>query len=404
MLLSGLEDSPIVVGVSTMAERRDVVVVGGGPSGAAFAYRAASAGVDVLLLDKATFPRDKPCGDGLTPRAVRRLGELGVAEEELTRFHRIDGLRVFGPKRSVTLSWSTIERRPAHGYVAPRTELDRLLLERARAAGAEIREGHEALAPVLEERVVRGVRVRVDGREQEFGSRLLVAADGAVSRIARGGGIVRSGGRIGVAIRAVVGGSAPDDSCIEMYFTLRRRTGLLPGYGWVFPLGDGRLNVGVALLAARDSPRLKKLFATFVDSIRLRYELPSGDELVRSRALQGWQIPTAFCVWPPWRPGLLAVGDAAGVAEPLAGEGISTALRSGTAAADVAVATLADGSNDDLRAYEHRLEEFWGSYYTWGRRFMSVASRPLAMSALVSAGVRPTSVRLGYRVIGRLCA
>src|SRR5215211_6738623 len=101
-----------------MAESRDIVVVGGGPSGAAFAHRAASARADVLVLDKAVFPRDKPCGDGLTPRAVRRLGELGIGEDELSRFQQVEGLRVWGPKRSVRLSWSAIERRTAHGYVA----------------------------------------------------------------------------------------------------------------------------------------------------------------------------------------------------------------------------------------------------------------------------------------------
>jgi geranylgeranyl reductase family protein len=386
-----------------MPETRDVVVVGGGPSGAAFAHRAASAGADVVVLDKAVFPRDKPCGDGLTPRAVRRLRELGIADDDLSRFHRVDGLRVWGPKRSVTLSWSAIERRPAHGFVAPRPELDRLLLDRARAAGAEVRQGHEASAPVIEDGVVRGVRVRADDGELEIRSRLLVAADGAVSRMVRGAGLERATRRVGLAMRAVVAGRTPDDTCIDMHFALRHRGGLLPGYGWVFPLGAGRLNIGLALLRPSDNPGLKSLFLEFADAARRRYELPSNDKIVASGTIQGWQIPNGFSTWPPWRPGLVAVGDAAGVAEPLVGEGISTALRSGIAAADVAVAALAEGSNN-LGRYEERLDEFWGSYYAWGRRFMRLASRPLVMRALVGAGVRPASVRLGYRLIGRLCA
>jgi menaquinone-9 beta-reductase len=387
-----------------MAESRELVVVGGGPSGAAFAYRAASAGADVLVIDKALFPRDKPCGDGLTPRAVRRLGELGVGEDELARFQRIEGLRVWGPKRSVRLTWSAIERRPVRGYAAPRPELDQLLLERARAAGAEVRQGQEALAPVVEHDVVRGLQVRTADGETEIRSRLVVAADGAVSRIARATGMARSlSRRVGIAMRAVVEGRTADEECIDMHFTLpSRRGGLLPGYGWVFPLGRGRLNLGVALLGQTDNPGMKSLFLRFVDSIRRAYELPSNDDIVRSGAVQGWPIPTGFCAWPPWRPGALAVGDAAGVAEPLVGEGISTALRSGMVAADVAVGALARGSND-LAVYEQRLEECWGSYYAWARRFMQVASRPLLMRALVGAGVHPISVQLGYRVIGRMC-
>jgi menaquinone-9 beta-reductase len=387
-----------------MPEIRDIVVVGGGPSGAAFAYRAASAGADVLVVDKAVFPRDKPCGDGLTPRAVRRLGELGIGEAELSQFQRIDALRVWGPKRSVKLTWSAIERRPVHGYAAPRPELDQLVLERARAAGAEVRQGQEGLTPIVEQGVVRGLRVRADGGEAEIRSRLLVAADGAVSRIARHAGMARSASRrVGVAMRAIVPGRGSDETCIDMHFTLPSgRAGLLPGYGWVFPLGRGRLNIGVALLGQKHNPGVKNLFLQFADGVRSRYELPSVDEIVDSGAIQAWQIPTGFCVWPPWRPGAIAVGDAAGVAEPLVGEGISTALRSGLVAADVSMAALADGTAD-LTAYEERLEECWGSYYTWSRRFMRLASHPLIMRALVGAGVQPASVQVGYRTIGRLC-
>jgi menaquinone-9 beta-reductase len=168
-------------------QRYDLIIAGGGPAGAAAAWRAASAGARVLVCDKATFPRDKPCGDGLTPRAVRSIGELGL-EAELKRFNRIDRLRVHGAARTLDFPWPASESFPSHGYVVARTDLDELLLRHAQAAGAEVWEGTAVRAPIVEDGMVRGVIVRENGADREVRASAVVAADGASSALARGWG------------------------------------------------------------------------------------------------------------------------------------------------------------------------------------------------------------------------
>jgi flavin-dependent dehydrogenase len=130
-------------------ERHDVLVVGGGPAGAATAYWLAKAGHDVVVLEKKAYPRDKTCGDGLTPRAVHQLTEMGLAPE-LERFHRYDGLRATAGGRALELAWPPHPVFPSHGFVVKRRDLDEVVAQHAATAGATILDGHEAVAPLLE--------------------------------------------------------------------------------------------------------------------------------------------------------------------------------------------------------------------------------------------------------------
>jgi menaquinone-9 beta-reductase len=378
----------------------DLVVVGGGPGGAATAWQAASIGLRVVVLDKATFPRDKPCGDGLTPRAVQLIERMGL-RDQLERFHRVDGIRFITPRRQVEAPWPHREHGlPGHGYVVPRTELDEMLLRNAQAAGADVLDGARVLGPIIEGGVVRGVRVASNrDNTEEVRAPLTVAADGMSSPVGRAAGLVPRAGRpFAVAVRAQVEAHREDDRHLEMYMTIRPDGRMVPGYGWVFEMGDGRINIGLGYCSTyRGKLNVNELMADFLTSLPPSWKLPTVADLISSGCMRGWRLPMGFTVWPPWRPGLMAVGDAAGVVKPFTGAGISKAMQSGLLAATVAADVLSSGDPGRLRDYETVLERMWGSHYQLGRGFLALIGRPAVMAGadpLVEAVLRhpPTTL------------
>lgn len=393
----------------------DVIVVGGGPAGAAAGWRAAASGARVLICDKARFPRDKPCGDGLTPRAVRSIAELGL-ENELKRFNRVDKLRVHGAGRTLDFDWPASDSFPDHGYVIARTDLDEMLLRHAQHAGAEVWEETTVTAPVVDDGVVRGVIARRNGSEHELRAPIVIAADGATSRVARALGMVMDDRRpMGLAVRAHFEARRPasEDGVIESFLELRDADVLLPGYGWIFPMGrgsssspTGRINVGVGILSTYKGWRdvnTAHLMEAFMRSLPAAWELPDISDLRSSGQLKGWRLPMGFGVWPPWRPGLIAAGDAAGVVNPFNGEGISEAVESGVMGVDVALAALDRGGPIDLSDYERRLAEQWGSYYRLGRAFVRAIGRPAIMKTLTNVGMRiPPVMEFAFKLLANL--
>jgi geranylgeranyl reductase family protein len=362
----------------------------------------------VLVLDKATFPRDKPCGDGLTPRAVRSFESIGLGQE-LKRFHRVDGLRVFGADRMLEFGWPSSDGFPTYGYVAARTDLDDMALRHAVLAGAELREGVEARVPVVEDGIVRGVvvRDRSTGAETELRAPVVIAADGASSRIASAMGIVRRDGRpFGLAVRSHFEAARPEDDFLESYLELVDDGKLLPGYGWVFPMGEGRINVGVGILSTYRGWRdvnTAHLMRAFMRMLPSSWELPDAADLQRAGELKGWRLPMGFSVGPAWRPGVMCVGDAAGVVNPFNGEGISEAVESGIAASAVALAAVDGRGPRDLSAYERALDELWGPYYRLGRTFTRIVGRPRLMRALTTVGMRvPPVMSFAFKVLANL--
>lgn len=370
----------------------DLLVVGGGPAGAATAWRARVAGLAVVVLDKATFPRNKPCGDGITPRGVKVMTDMGLSRQ-LSRYRKIHRVRAIGRGRVVERTWpSRGDGLPNFCYVIPRTELDEFVLGHAQDAGVKVREGTEVLAPIVEAGQVRGVRARQNGREFDLRAPITVAADGMSSRVARAVSMTPAGDRdlYGISVRAECDIDRDDEPALELY-ELRHEGRLVPGYGWVFPTGPGRANVGIGYLSSYTrwrSLNMQKLFGEFLGSLPAGWRLPSVSDLVRGRDLAGWRLPLGLAAWPPWRPGLLAVGDAAGVASPFTGAGISKALQSGLIAAEEAVNALANGSPADLRSYAHNLDRVWGSQYQKGRALVRVIGRPGAMEVLLRVMMR----------------
>lgn len=376
----------------------DVVVAGGGPAGSSVAWRAASKGARVLVLDKAVFPRDKPCGDGLTPRAVKWLTEMGLADELDRRFHRVDRVRLVMTKRVIERPWPARDYGfPEHGYVAARDELDELLLQHAARAGAEIRQRSEVVDPLVDDNGTYGLRYRTDGREHEVTASVVVGADGMSSRVGRALGMAPLASRpFAIAVRAQVDTACVDEPVLMVYPELHHDGHLVPGYGWVFPMGGGRLNIGVGYVSTyRDyrSIKINDVMRQFVARLPREWGVPSIEELKRARLLRGWRLPMGLAVWPPWTPGALVAGDAAGVVKPFTGVGISKALECGVLAADSALEAIDSKVGPaDLSPYSRRLHETWGAHYRLGRGFLRVIGHPIGMKTFLWTGTHVAPV------------
>ena len=367
-----------------MAQRYDLAIAGGGPAGSAAAWQAAQTGARVVVLDKAEFPRDKPCGDGLTPRAVGYLQKMGLADE-VAKFYRVNRAKVFSPSEW-ELSFPHRPGMPDHGHVARRLELDTLLLKNAESAGAEVRQSAEVVGPIVDD------DGRVTGVTLKSGERLLadavISADGAYSPVRRALRLDSPyNSYSAIAIRAEMPVNRPDADSLDIYLKLAFQGDQLPGYGWVFPLGDGRVNIGLGYVNSYkkwQQINATQLLGEFLATLPAEWELPPIDELKKSKGLQAWRLPMGFTAWPPWRPGVLFAGDSLGAARPVSGAGISKALQSGLAAGECAIAALTNSGPDDFTNYAQRITEAWGKEYRRGRYFHKLVGKP----SIANAGLK----------------
>ncbi len=352
-----------------------------------------------MVVERKRFPREKTCGDGLTPRAVRQLEEMGLGDV-LAGHHRFDGLRSVAFGRTLELAWPDTPGFPRYGYVITRHDLDAAVAQRAENAGAVVREGTEATAPIFEEGRVVGASVTIKGHgvttasSEEIRARHVVVADGANSRFGRALGTTRDRSYpLGMAIRGYYRSPRHDEPWIESHLDLRDASGAtLPGYGWIFPLGDGRVNVGVGLLSTFKqwkSVNTSHLMDAFVAgapaSWDLRPETSCGPPT-------GGRLPMGFSVGPRSGAGWLVTGDAAGVINPFNGEGIAYAYESGRFAAEALHAAL-DGTNLGTAAsYERRLAAEYELYFKVARAFVHIIGRPALMRALVGTGMHSATL------------
>lgn len=367
----------------------DVLVIGGGPAGSATGYWLARNGQRVTVVERKTFPREKTCGDGLTPRAVHQLDEMGLAES-LTKFHRYSGLRATGAGRELELEWPSHPVYPSHGYVVRRRDLDTMVAENAEAAGAVLLQGHEAIEPVLDRGFVRGATVRAkDGTVTDVKARYVVVADGANSRFGRSLGTFRTRHwPYGTAIRTYWETPRHADPWIESALGIKDRNGNeMPGYGWIFPVGDGTINVGVGLLSTfRDfkSVNTTHLLQAYAEQIAERWEIDPGSP--QCKATSG-RIPMGGSVGPKAGPTYLVVGDAAGSVNPFNGEGIDYAYETGRMAAEVLIEALTSGDPTALQRYPKMLDDEYGEYFKVARLFAKVIGRPALMRELTRVGM-----------------
>jgi geranylgeranyl reductase family protein len=369
----------------------DVLVVGGGPSGAACAYWLAEAGHDVVLIERKHYPREKTCGDGLTPRAVRQLEDMGLATE-LSHHHRFEGLRSIAFGRTLELRWPDHPDFPSYGYVITRADLDELVARRATKAGATVLEGTEATAPIVERGLVRGAVVvnRDNGATRELRARYVVVADGANSRFGRALGTSRDRTYpLGMAIRGYFTSPRHDEPWIESHLDIRDKAGnVLPGYGWIFPLGDGRVNVGIGLLSTFNqwkAVNTSHLMDAFVDYAPASWGLSPSTSCGPPT---GGRLPMALSVGPHAGPTYLVVGDAGGSINPFNGEGIAYAYETGRLAAESVGLALSTSDGLALQTYERRLNETYALYFKVARAFVKIIGHPELMRLLVSTGMR----------------
>lgn len=389
---SGLDEQPAGPG-----RRCDVLVIGGGPSGAACSYWLASAGHDVVMVERKRYPREKTCGDGLTPRSVRQLEDMGLGEELAGAGHRYSGLRSHGFGRTLELTWPSHPDLPGYGYVITRRDLDALVAERAAKAGVTVWAGTEALEPITERGLVRGalVKAKVDGSSPvEIRARYTVVADGANSRFGRSLGTSRNRAYpLGMAIRGYWQSPRHDEPWIDSWLDIRDKAGnVLPGYGWIFPVGDGRINVGVGLLSTFN--QWKAVNTTHLLQSFAEYAPPSWDIRPETACgpATGGRLPMGLSVGPHSGPTWLVVGDAGGTINPFNGEGIAYAYESGRLAARAVDLALSTGDGTALSSFESSLHDEYDLYYRVARAFVRVIGHPEIMRVLVSTGMHSRSI------------
>ena len=303
--------------------RTEVLVVGGGPAGAAAGFWLARLGHDVTVIERKKFPREKTCGDGLTPRAVKQLDDMGLSEQ-LSQFHRYEGLRATAHGKALELKWPTHPIYPQYGYVVRRRELDMMVARNAQTAGAKLLEEHEAVAPIISKDCVRGAMVtnKVDGSTIAIHAEYVIIADGANSRFGRAIGTAREKSwPYGTAIRTYWKSPRHQEPWIESALDVKDRNGKsMPGYGWIFPVGDGTINIGSV--------------------------------------------------------------------NPFNGEGIDYAYETAHLAADVLHDALITGDASVLKRYDQMIEDEYGQYFKVARLFARIIGRPVLMRELSRVGIQ----------------
>jgi geranylgeranyl reductase family protein len=373
-----------------------VVVVGAGPAGAAAAYFLASSGHDVILLEKESFPRDKVCGDGLTPRAVHALNSLGLhAEAEGTPdgWARQKGLRMYGGGVVWNMPWPETTRFPTHSVTATRSLFDHTLAKNAAGAGAHLWEQTRAVAPLWastrEDRVAGVVYEREDGTRGQIRSRSVVLADGGSSRMSVELGLHRDEKRpMGAAVRAYYRSPRGDMDHMEGFLQMRNPEGeLLPGYGWIFPLDNGLANVGWGLISTSkhfQATSYRKVLDDWVASFPKEWEMNPS---TREGKVKGAGLPMGHNRHPHVLKGAVLVGDSGGMVNPFNGEGISYAIEAAEMASRAIDTALRTGDDRALQAYPQELADTWGGYYQLGRIFLSIMADPTVMRLCTNYGM-----------------
>ena len=367
----------------------DVVVVGAGPAGSSAAYHLARLGLDVLLLERQELGRDKVCGDGLTPAAVRELVRMGV---DTSTWQRNQGLRVIGGGHQLHIPWPEQASLPSYGLARRRAELDRDLAAHAVGAGA---------------RLLTGVKIAPTPRSPEPGieapatvrAPLVMDAGGVSARLATAVGRKKNERKpLGVAVRAYFRSPRADDAWMESRLELwdgpAGRSDLLPGYGWIWSVGDGLVNVGLGSVAstpAAASARgidYRSVFNRWLEHVPAAWGFTPENRVGR---IASAALPMAFNRKPHYADGLMLLGDAGGMVSPFNGEGIAQALMAGRlaaeAAAQAAARTTAAGRELALSQYPAALEAQMGGYYTLGRIFVALIEHPEVMRVCTRYGL-----------------
>ncbi len=373
----------------------DVVVVGAGPAGSLAARHLALAGVRVLLLERATFPRDKPCGDGVSYAGLKVLARNGL-EEWAAGFTAPEVLRVVAPNGEyVEVRPPALAPGECYGRTIPRRLLDARLAQSAVEAGARLQEGVRVRRV---EREAAGLRVVADGLT--VSAPLVILADGSLATVTRRLGLP-AGETEMVAVRQYLAGDDALAGLLELHF----QRAIVPGYTWIFPLGDGRVNVGSGAFTAQTRAgglNLREVLSRFIAD-----QQAAAGRLARTRPLgppRGHPLRTRLDRARPYADRLLVAGDAAGLVNPLTGEGITPAMESGEIAARYAAAALESGtfSASALAAYGRELRRRFLPDQRAARFLRLCLSSPGLLDRMVRRMQRDsdTALEIGSVIIG----
>jgi geranylgeranyl reductase family protein len=349
------------------------------------------------VVERKTFPRDKTCGDGLTPRAVHQLREMGLEPAIAAAHHRHEGLRALAHGITLELPWPEHPTFPSYGYVVRRRDLDGMVAEHAAVAGATLHTGTEAVRPLLRDGLVTGAVVKdksAGGGETEIHARYVVVADGSLSRFGRALGTSRNKAYPqGIAIRGYFESPLSADPWIESALDVHDREGRsLPGYGWVFPLGDGTINVGIGLLSTFKGYRDVNTTHLMREWAATAPEHWGIDPEAMLAPPTGGRLPMAGAINPKVGPNWIVIGDAAGSINPFNGEGIDYAYETARMAAGLLDESLAGGTGMPLQRYPRLLDDEYGLYFKVARAFAKVIGQPALMRELTRVGMRSHSL------------
>ena len=389
----------------------DVVIVGAGPAGSTAAYHLAQAGLDVVVAEKAAFPREKVCGDGLTPRAVKQLIAMGIDTSPAAGWIHNHGLRILGGGMRIEMPWPELASYPSYGLVRPRQDFDELLARTAQKAGAVLHEQAAVTEPIRDERTGR-----VEGFTTKDGTayrgRVTIVADGNSTRFSLRLDRQRREDRpMGVAYRRYFKSPRHDDDWLESWLELWDGTSkdskLLPGYGWIFGVGDGTSNVGLGILNTTEAfgrTDYRAMLDRWVASLPPEWGFVEGNATGPTR---GAALPMGFNRQPQYADGALLVGDAGGLVNPMNGEGIAYAMESGRLAAEVIAQALAEPTAPRreavLAGYPNALSATYGGYFTLGRLFVTAIGHPSVMKLCTRHGLpHPTLMKFCLKLLANL--
>ncbi len=378
-------------------EEFDVIVVGGGPAGSSCTAFLAKAGKKVLLLDRATFPRDKTCGDGISGRSVGVLNELGLLSE-IAKVEHLDmyGVTFSNPKgKVVPIGAPRNENSPPPGFVCRREVLDNVLFQNAKKLAAKTIEGFFVTEVILEGDKVVGVKGKLKDKEMEFRSKVVVGSDGAGSILAKKLGPTNQDEAHQCAgIRCYYEGVEGMIDQIELHFI----DGVLPGYFWIFPLPNKRANVGIGMLVSdmkKKKVNLQKLmFETIEKNPTFKERFKNAKRL---NEVKSWILPLASKVpsLKIYGNGYVLCGDAASLIDPFTGEGIGNALTSGKHAAKAIVAAFEknDFSAQTLSEYQKSLWEKIGEEVQTNYKMQNLVNYPFMINLVVDKASRSKDIK-----------